>query len=299
MSSFFPMSEHGPVAELLSRVRLPRWLCQAAIGAFLYHLRPAVHYVARGRPTMRTLVRLLVISFAAPLLMAQSRVPRGPTVDEILARYAHAMGGKAEFEKVTSMVFRGTIEFPAQNLSGTTVEYFKAPNHFLAVAEIPSYGTVRTIYDGRSAWTEDPKQGVKEMTGPALADMHRRADIQWHVKLKELYPGLKLKGRESIDGKDAWVLEATQDQWTFDLCFDVTSGLLVRFDTDTHDQDGKGTSKVSIGDYRRAGRLQFSYAATMSMDKVIWTRKLSEVKFNAPVADELFLKASVATADKQ
>jgi hypothetical protein len=248
---------------------------------------------------MRTWVRLVMISFAAPLLMAQSKVRQNPTVDEILARYEHAMGGKAAFEKVTTLAIRGAIEFPSYNLSGTTAEYFKAPDHFLAVTEIASYGTVRTVYDGRSAWTEDPKEGVKEMTGPALADMRRRADIQWHVKLKQLYPGLKLKGRESIDGKDAWVLEATQDQWTFGLCFDVTSGLLVRFDTDTHDQDGNGTSKVSIGDYRRAGRLQFSYAATMSTDRVVWTRKLSEVKFNVPVADELFLKAPVATADKQ
>ena len=248
---------------------------------------------------MRTLVRLVVISCAAPLLMAQSQVPQRPTVDEILARYEHAMGGKAEFEKVTTMVFRGAIEFPAHNLSGTTAEFFKAPDHFLAITEVPSYGTLRTVYDGRSAWTEDPKQGVKEISGPALADIRRRADIKWHVKLKELYPGLKLKGRESIEGKEAWVLEATQDQWTFDLCFDVITGLLVRFDTDTHEQDGNATTKVSIADYRRAGKLKFAYGATMSSDKVVWSRKLSVVKFNVPVADDVFLKTSLAPADKQ
>jgi hypothetical protein len=95
------------------------------------------------------------------------------------------------------------------------------------------------------------------------------------------------------------VLEATQDQWTFDLFFDVITGLLVRFDTDTHEQDGNGTTKVSIGDYRRTGKLQFSYGATMSSDKVVWSRKLSQVKFNVPVADELFLKPSAAPADKR
>ena len=243
-----------------------------------------------GTPMMRTLVRLVVISFAAPLLMAQSKVSQSPTVDEILVRYEHAMGGKAEFEKVSTMVLRGTIEFPAHNLSGTTAEYFKAPDHFLAVTEIPSYGTVRAVYDGRSAWTKDPTQGVKEITGPALADMRRRADIQWHVKLKELYPGLKLKGRESIAGKDAWVLEATQDQWKFSLCFDAATGLLVRFDTDTGEKDGN--SKVFIGDYRPVDNIKFSYAATMSMGKPVWIRKLSEVKLNLPVDDALFLKAA-------
>lgn len=100
------------------------------------------------------------------------------------------MGGKAAFAKVVKLVFKGTIEFPAKNLSGTTAEYLKAPDHLLAVTEIPGYGTVRTVYDGSSAWTEDPKPGIKEITGRALADMRRRADIKWHVKLKELYPGL-------------------------------------------------------------------------------------------------------------
>jgi hypothetical protein len=176
---------------------------------------------------------LFAIAVTAPLLMAVAQDPAVPTVEGVLNRYERAMGGKAAFEKVTTMVLRGSIEFPSYNLSGTTVEYFKAPDHFLAVTEVPGYGTVRTVFDGKSAWTEDPKQGIKEMIGPALSDMRKRADIRWHVKLKELYPGLKLKGRENIDGRDAWVLEAVQDNWTFDLCFGVASGLMVRFDTNT------------------------------------------------------------------
>jgi outer membrane lipoprotein-sorting protein len=238
---------------------------------------------------MKTVVLLFALTFAVPL--AQAKAPNPPTVDEILARYAHAMGGKAEFEKVSTMVFRGTMEFPSYNLSGTTAEYFKAPDHFLTVTEIPGYGTLRTVYDGKSAWTEDPKQGVKDIVGPALTDMRRRADIQWHVKLKELYPGLKLKGRESIEGKEAWVLEVTQDGWTFDLCFDVDTGLMVRFDTNTGEPDG--VSKVFIRDYRPVGNAQFSFAASMITTKVVWSRKLTEVKFNVPVDDALFLKASV------
>jgi outer membrane lipoprotein-sorting protein len=214
-------------------------------------------------------------------------------VDEILAHYERAIGGKAAFEKITTMAFRGTIEFPSNRLSGTTAEYFKAPNHFLTVTEIPDYGTLRTIYDGNSAWTENPKQGVREITGPALADMRRRADIRWPVKLKALYPGLKLKGREDIEGKDAWVLEVTQDQWVFRLCFDVVTGLMVRFDTDTGEADS--SSKVFVEDYRRVGGVQFSFAATKTTTKVIWRRKLTDVKFNVPIDDDLFLKIAKGT----
>jgi hypothetical protein len=241
---------------------------------------------------MKTVLHHFAISIAALLVMALTQAPAPPTVEEILHHYERAMGGKAAFGKVVTMVIRGTIEFPSYNLSGTTTEYFKAPNYFLTVTEIPGYGRVRSVYDGKSGWTEDPKQSFQEITGPALDDMRRRADIQWHVKLKELYPGLKLKGRETIAGKDAWVLEVTQDNWTFGLCFDVATGLMVRFDTDTGGQNG--ASRVFIGDYRPVANMQFSYAATMSTTKVVWTRQLSEVKFNVPVDSALFLKAPVS-----
>lgn len=235
---------------------------------------------------MKTLAFLVVALVTGLPAVTSAKSASNPTVDEILAHYERAIGGKAAFQKVGTLVFRGTIDFPSNKLSGTTAEYFKAPDHFLAITEIPGYGTVRTVYDGKSAWTEDPKQGVKEITGPALTDMRKRSDIRWHVKLKELYPGLTVKGSESIEGREAWILQVTQDHWTFDLCFDKLTGLMVRFDTDTGEEGG--ASKVSIGDYRPVGKVQFSYAATLYTTKVIWRRKLTDVEFNAPVDDALF-----------
>jgi hypothetical protein len=60
----------------------------------------------------------------------------------------------------------GRAELPSNHFSGTTSEVFKAPNHFLAITDIPGYGILRSVYDGKSAWTEDPKQGIREMSGP-------------------------------------------------------------------------------------------------------------------------------------
>jgi hypothetical protein len=228
------------------------------------------------------------VALSVSMQVTQANAQKAPSVDEILTRYAYAVGGKAALEKVNTIVFRGMIEFPSNNLSGTTAEYFKAPDHFLAVTEVPGYGTLRTGYDGRTGWTENPKTGVEELSGPALADVRRRADILWHVKLKELYPGLRLKGRESIEGKDAWVLEVSEDKWTFDLSFDVESGLMVRFDTDTGESNG--ASKILISDYRPVDHVLFSFSAEMITNKIVWRRKLTDVKLNVPVDDELFRK---------
>jgi hypothetical protein len=57
-----------------------------------------------------------------------------------------------------------------------------------------------------------------------------------------------------------------QDGWTFDMCFDVDSGLMVRFDTDTGEPNG--ASKVLISDYRLVNDVQFSFTAQMIANKV-------------------------------
>ena len=76
------------------------------------------------------------------------------------------------------------------------------------------------------------------------------------------------------------------------MCFDVDTGLLVRFDTDAGEKDAN--SRVVIGDYRPVDKIRFSFAAAMSTLKPVWIRQLSEVRINIPVEDGLFLKASVA-----
>lgn len=213
-----------------------------------------------------------------------------PSVDRVLDRFVQALGGRAALENVTSMVFTGALTIPALNTTGKTTEYFKYPNHFAFVAEIPSYGTVRTVYDGKTAWNFNPKTGVSEISGPELSDISRRSDIHWNLKLKEFYPGLKVTSREKVNDKDAWALEATVDAWTYRLYFDSASGLLVRFDTDTHRPDEN--SSVLISDYRDVGKVRFAFAASMTSSGGGWSRQLNEVNFNVPIDDSVFAKPS-------
>jgi hypothetical protein len=178
------------------------------------------------------------------------------------------------------------LNLPALKTSGKTTEYFKSPNHFAFVAEIPGYGTARTVYDGKRGWNFDSRRGVSEITGPQLSDVSRRSDIHWNLKLREFYPGLKIVGREKVNDQDAWVLESSVDGWTYRFYFDLGTGLLVRFDTNTHAPDGKST--VLIGDYRRVGDVRFSFAATMTNSKGGWSRQLTAVQFNTPIDDSVF-----------
>lgn len=217
-----------------------------------------------------------------------------PSAHHVLARYVVALGGKKNLQRIHTMVFRGSMEFPDLHASGTAAEYFEAPNHFAVFTEVPGRGTTKFVYDGEEAWQVDNHNKLTRISGAALADIKRRSDIHWNLRLREFYPNIEVKGREPVDGKDAWKLEATVEAATYDFFFDVRTGLLTRFDTDQHVPNG--TSSVSISDYRRLGKVLFAFGAAQTEGPVKWKRALTEVKFNAPIDDSIFAKPAPPTS---
>ena len=233
------------------------------------------------------------LSFLAPAGFLFAANAANPSVDDVLARFVTALGGKAALEKVTSRFMAGTLQIPSMKTAANTSEYFQSPNRFAAVTDIPNYGTVRTVFDGKTAWQDDPQRGLSEISGPELADLSRRADIHWHLKLQELYPGLTVKGREKISGKDAWKLETTVEGWDYAFYFDVASGLLVRLDTDRHAPGGP--SKVLFFDYRPVNGILFPHGASMAGPSGGWNRTLTTVRINVSIEDSIFAKPAATT----
>jgi len=229
----------------------------------------------------RTLRAVFILAALSQCLL-QGQVP---DVDQVLNRFVSVLGGKEELEKIHTMIFRGTMELPDFKANGTTAEYFKYPDHFAAITEIPGHGTTKFVYDGHDGWQVDPKNGFTQVSGADLADIQRRANIHWDLKLHEFYPNIQVKGREVVNGEDAWKLEAAVENSTYDLFFSVKTGLLIRFDTDQHVENG--TSSVSISDYRPVDKVLFAFGAAQTEGPVKWTRKLTEVKVNEPIDESV------------
>jgi hypothetical protein len=144
------------------------------------------------------------------------------------------------------------------------------------------------VYDGHEGWQVGKDNKLTPISGAELADMQRRANIHWDLKLREFYPNIETKGRDTVNGEDAWKLEASLGDSTYDFFFSVKTGLLIRFDSDQHVPNG--TSSVSISDYRRVGNVLFAFGAAQTAGSVKWTRRLTEVKFNAPIDESVFAK---------
>jgi hypothetical protein len=171
-----------------------------------------------------------VLAFGLIPLAAQTTpVDSLPSPDQIVEKYAEAVGGKAALEKLTSRISTGAVEFDA--VPGTFGQeiYEKAPNKQCWIMDAAQFGVIRVGYNGTVGWEDNPQTGFRELSGMRLAVMKRNADFYRAVRLKEIYPKMAVTGKEAVNGHDAYVLEVTPPdgppEWMY---FDAESGLLVR-----------------------------------------------------------------------
>src|SRR5271157_6301254 len=214
-----------------------------------------------------------------------------PSVDQILDKYVKALGGKAAIEKLTSRVSKGTFEM--DQLPGPATEEIgaKAPNKQYMVTDLSSFGQSRRGFNGAVGWEDNPQVGLRDITGSELAAMKRDADFYGAIKLKELYPKMTVKGKESVNGHDAYVIEATPPDGAAEtMYFDADSGLLVRTQREGEGPNGKVTIDTTFSDYREVDGVKLPFVMHISMGDFAFVIKLNEVKHNVPIDDAKFDK---------
>lgn len=224
---------------------------------------------------------------------AEAKPAAAPTVDEILARFVKATGGKEAIEKVTSRTAKGAFEIEAMSLSGTIEMYTKAPNKSAMVIELPGLGKIYGVFDGAKGYSTDPMSGIRELSGTELAAMKRQSDFYRDLNLKQHYPTITLKGKEKVGAAEAYVLEATPaegapEKWYFD----AATGLLIRQDGEEDSPQGKMTYEAYMEDYRDVDGIKTPFAIRRVTPAFAMSIKLTEIKQNVTIDDTKFNKPS-------
>jgi len=217
--------------------------------------------------------------------------PAEVTVEHVLERYVQACGGKEALERVTSRVSRGTVEIPAAGVRGTFESYAQAPNKIAVVVELPGLGVIQEGFDGAVGWMKDPFTGVREKSGRELAATQLDADFYKPLRLKELYPKITMKGKETVGGSDVYVVEATPadgspERWYFD----VATGLLTRMDVEREGPQGKIPMEIYLEDYREVDGLRIPFTVRQVSPIFSLILRTEEVKHNVPIEGSRFAK---------
>ncbi len=245
----------------------------------------------------RVIGLLLVTLFFVPVGFSQVAEQKAepaaalPTVDQVLAKYVEASGGKAAIEKISSRVTKGSFEIPAMGSTGTLVLYAKAPNKTAVVIDIPGFGLVKQGFDGTIAWSSDPMSGLNETTGTALEAAKRDAVFHRELVLKDQFKTIEVKGKQTVGDKETYMLEATPETGAPEkMYFEVATGLLIRVDGERSSPQGTMNVETTLKDFRDVDGVKIPFLMEQVMPSMSFVIKIEEVKNNVEVDDALFTK---------
>jgi hypothetical protein len=219
-----------------------------------------------------------------------------PTAQEIFERYAQAIGGRAAWEKITSRVSRGTIQVEGLDGTGTMLVYERAPNLQLSVLTLPNGAVVRDGFDGQASWEQDPSGKVTEVTGARGADNRAEADFYSEIELGKLFPHARTAGRQTVDGRQAYVVEGSIPGGTMrKLYFEVDTGLRFRTEIYENALSPSPTTVFRYDDYREIDGIKFPFKGSIEGPGPVIRFRFTVLRHNVPVTDDQIARPASAT----
>jgi hypothetical protein len=240
----------------------------------------------RGQPKPDTVVALGKNAWQMPQPAAARPDTSMPTVDQILERYAQAVGARELLAKLTTRISRGS-RIGADGVLIPEEVYQKAPNKLLVITRYPDLAlTVRV--NGQRGWTgENNKENA--ISGEQLTELTREAVFYKEIGLKEMYATMNLAGKATVGEKEAYVIEASSRSGNPEkLYFDAQTGLLVRRYMESKTALGPFPLQTDYEDYQVVDGVKLPLTIRWSMPGRAWGRRIAEVKHNVAIDDEQF-----------
>jgi hypothetical protein len=244
--------------------------------------------------------RVAATAFAAALLFgacfgiaAAKQEPAGPppdapSVDALLEKYIAASGGREALRRHRSRVLRGTFAVPIAGLEGPIAVYTRRPDRVLVEIDLAGFGMIRQGYDGTTAW-EDGPQGFRIREGDELAEVRRDALFDRDLRLRELFPTMRVVARENVLGRDTWVVEAVPAEGKPErFYFDAEDGRLLRQDATRDGAEGPQPTSIFFEEFFTAEGLLLPRRIRQDTPMFSVVMTFRQVEHDVEIPDEKF-----------
>jgi hypothetical protein len=173
-----------------------------------------------------------------------------PSGESLLQRYIDRSGGSEAYTKAKNMAMSGTVEMPAQNITGTVAIFEEGEKSYTAM-DFAGIGKIEEGFDGDIAWQNSAVQGPRILEGEEKVSAKRAATLSLITSWHEVYSDAHTVGPEDIEGKPAWKVEMTPKEGKPEtFYFDRDSGLLVRISAVFSTPLGDISTESTMSDFR-------------------------------------------------
>jgi hypothetical protein len=217
-----------------------------------------------------------------------------PTAKEVVARYDQALGGREAILRHTSSTMRGDLEVrrPQSVVKVPFVFLLAAPYLRLERYTLPSnQGEAVSGFDGRAAWSFDPRSGPELATGTDRESVKRDADFYYALDELSWFKSMATIGVEDFEGQTCYRLHGINN-WdkSNDQFYDRETGLLAGYEFESQSGGAPGAepslTHEIFSDYRDVDGVRVAMKRTVKIRskggdwKVVQVLSYASVTFN-------------------
>lgn len=206
-----------------------------------------------------------------------------PTPPQILDKYLQAVGGKDAIAKIKSRSIKGSLV----TADGTSLPFeiaYQSPDKIRAAVSTKQ-GDVIQVLDGNAGWVKNEREN-RPLNPIEILRIKSLAQSLEPLVVASPPPRMVFAGKEKLGDHDVYRIGmATPDRRRVRLYFDVQSGLLLRKVILRDTPVGQDPEQTDYDDYRDVDgvKVPFSIRISYTSNNISGTRKITEIKTNAPI----------------
>jgi len=219
--------------------------------------------------------------------------PADITADQLIQKYLFAVTKttteKAMVKKLKKIKsVEKTTEFDLQGMKASMTDIYAAPNKEYMRMEASGMVFVSSYYDGTKGATTNMQTGKKELTAEELASKKKAEGLFPEMNYKASGMTYDLKGIETVNGKDYYVLHSTDgDKQQFDY-FAKDTYLKTKSVTIQTEEGETIENSMDLGNYKEVNGILIPHTAIMNMGGMVLNGEVKTVVVNGKVDSSLF-----------
>ena len=218
------------------------------------------------------------------------------SVEEVMAKTIDALGGEANWRKISSRQMKFELDFENQGVKGYGTTYAKAPNLYATESTFTALGkpiaTTFEYFDGTAGgdWTSFSPSDT--YAGQRLEDIKLNSDFYGLLNWKGNLKSSEIKGLEKVNGEDAYVVVLHPEKAS-DVTYFISAKTFLPVKRTSVIVSSTSNLKLPYSeiysDYRAVDGVMLpfkSVTVSPSMGDIVTYFK--EIKHNVPIEDKTF-----------
>jgi len=213
-------------------------------------------------------------------------IPEGMDAQSVINNYIKAVGGKANLEKVNTVLTNADVTIQGAPFKPKAVIKAMAPNKISMEMSIEGMGTVmKQKFDGSTGYQE--QQGMKiPMSEDEVAEKQTEKGLYPELYLEA--SNIELESVATIDGQDVYKIKVTQGDDVSHRYYSTETGYLVRTEATKEAQGQSVSTMEDLSDYKEVNGVMMPYTQKITAGPQVITLKATDIKFNEGVTEADF-----------